>query len=680
MKKKLLSSLITIVLIMSFAFSTMMGAYGAELTAPCLTVKSYATKVSLSWTKDKNADGYEVYWCGGETTSVPHNKWDYGCWNDMVRLVTIKGNSTTSYTKTGLSYDKNYHFIVRSYKNSGSQIVYSGWSDTGVAIDSVNRLNAATLKPKNTYKIINTQGRKNTVSEHTLTAEEKKILADFAAKHFTADMTAGDKVCYTAEWIRNHLEYGPIPTYSHTKNIFVKKQGQCSDYNGAMVEMMIYLGFDARLIQGYRNGSTQHFWGEVIIDGSVFLMEVGEKVWDGGGYKWCFYCNTYSEADGGYYKNGSPAKDSIAKYPDKVADLKVASKTDSVINLSWSSVKKADGYYIYKYNCSQGKFVKVDTVSADTNTYRFSSLKAGTLYKFAIKTFKIANGQTITSTSYSQLTAKTLPGAVTGFKVAGVNANAVKLSWDAVKSATGYIIYKYDTSKKTWVKVEITKTTDTVYTVKNLSSGKKYDFAIKAYRTEDGKTVSSRTYPEISAVTKLPKVQGVVITTSDNNVKLTWDKVSGAKDYYVYRYVKNKWTKIATTENITYTVKNIGAGKSCLFTVKAHKKVSGLDVASVSYDTFKTTTKPATVNFTLTAGTGKAVVKWSAVNGATGYHVYYKTSANASWQKLADTTKTSFTKTGLVKGKKYYFTVKAYKKYNGSVYNGKYVEKAVVIK
>ena len=57
--------------------------------------------------------------------------------------------------------------------------------------------------------------------------------------------------------------------------------------------------------------------------------------------------------------------------------------------------------------------IDIDTVSADTNTYRFSSLKAGTLYKFAIKTFKIANGQTITSTSYSQLTAKTVPGAVT---------------------------------------------------------------------------------------------------------------------------------------------------------------------------------------------------------------------------------------------------------------------------
>ena len=97
-------------------------------------------------------------------------------------------------------------------------------------------------------------------------------------------------------------------------------------------------------------------------------------------------------------------------------------------------------------------------------------------------------------------------------------------------------------------------------------------------------------------------------------------------------------------------------------------------------DTIKTCTKPATVNFTLTAGSKKATVNWSKVTGATGYIVYYKTSANGSWQKLKTTTGTTYTKTGLTSGKTYYFTVKAYKTYNGATYNASFTTKSVKVK
>lgn len=280
-----------------------------KLSTPKMTVKAYNKKVTISWKKNTKADGYQIYWCKGDEWTIPHN--DYysmpkDCYNDYVQLKKITKNSTTSYTKSNLSGSKNYHFKMRAYKTINGKVVYSSWTGIQCKINTVSRLNAATKKSHSTYKIYNVQGKKTKTSTHTLTAEEKKILKNFASKHFKKDWSAAKKIEYTADWIRKNLKYGRIPTGSHSKNIFVYKEGQCSDYNGALVEMMVYLGYDANLVMGNRQGGGQHFWGEIKIDGVTYLLEVGEKVYDSPqwNYKWQFMCLKYSEADGGYKKNG----------------------------------------------------------------------------------------------------------------------------------------------------------------------------------------------------------------------------------------------------------------------------------------------------------------------------------------------------------------------------------------
>ena len=116
--------------------------------------------------------------------------------------------------------------------------------------------------------------------------------------------------------------------------------------------------------------------------------------------------------------------------------------------------------------------------------------------------------------------------------------------------------------------------------------------------------------------------------------------------------------------------------------LKPYKNYGTATYLSPSFTTYTTSTNPATVNFTLSAGSKKATVKWSKVTGATGYIVYYKTSANGKWTKLTTTknTTTSYTKTGLATGKIYYFTVKAYRTVSGKTYNGAFTTKSVKVK
>ncbi len=173
-----------------------------------------------------------------------------------------------------------------------------------------------------------------------------------------------------------------------------------------------------------------------------------------------------------------------------------------------------------------------------------------------------------------------------------------------------------------------------------------------------------------------------VSSTNASAIKLTWNKVSGASGYVIYQAKNGKWVKIKTTTSTSYTVSKLQSGTSYKFAVKAYKTVSGKNCYSPKYPTVSSSTNPATVKFTLTAGSKKATVKWSKVTGATGYKIYYKTSKNGSWKSLktVNNKTTSYTKSGLAKGKTYYFTVKAYRTTGGKTYNGTFVTKSVKVK
>ena len=74
-----------------------------------------------------------------------------------------------------------------------------------------------------------------------------------------------------------------------------------------------------------------------------------------------------------------------------------AGKTNNL--LSWNKIPSADGYRIYGGECGAAmKLIK--TVSADTQSWNHSGLKAGKAYRYCVKTYRIVNGtETVTKTS-----------------------------------------------------------------------------------------------------------------------------------------------------------------------------------------------------------------------------------------------------------------------------------------
>ncbi len=125
---------------------------------------------------------------------------------------------------------------------------------------------------------------------------------------------------------------------------------------------------------------------------------------------------------------------------------------------------------------------------------------------------------------------------------------------------------------------------------------------------------------------------------------------------------------------VTYTA-NINPGKATVI-LKGKGNYTG---------TLKKTyaIKMATPNLSLTAGKKKVAIKWGKVTGASGYDVFMSTSKSGKYKgiKSANQKTYTFTKTGLTKGKTYYFKVRTYKKVNGKkIYSAYSTIKAIKVK
>lgn len=128
---------------------------------------------------------------------------------------------------------------------------------------------------------------------HNITISEQKILQEFASEHFNPSWTDGQKILYTLYWINRNVTYGSA-NGDYCASIFVNRVGQCAQYNGALVSMITYLGYDAAIIRGYRGYSGNkwsHYWGELYIDGEPYVMETGNY---GDSGDWSYFCQPYS--------------------------------------------------------------------------------------------------------------------------------------------------------------------------------------------------------------------------------------------------------------------------------------------------------------------------------------------------------------------------------------------------
>lgn len=257
--------------------------------------------------------------------------------------------------------------------------------------------------------------------------------------------------------------------------------------------------------------------------------------------------------------------------------------------------------------------------------------------------------------------------------VSAVSTNStVTVKWKKVSGATGYTVYKYNTSAKKYSKVASTKNTSCK--ISKLKAGTTYVYAVKAYKTVKKKNYYSSYSSKVTVSTLPANVTGLKKTAATTStVSLAWSKVSGATGYTVYSYNTStkKYTKIASTKNLSYKVSSLKAGTAYVYSVRAYRTVSSKTYYSGYSSRVTLSTLPAkpTGLKKTAAATDSISVSWTKVTGATGYKLQYSTSKTfSSGVKTVTQTGVSKTVTSLNPDTTYYFRVYAYRTVSGTTY------------
>lgn len=343
---------------------------------------------------------------------------------------------------------------------------------------------------------------------------------------------------------------------------------------------------------------------------------------------------------------------SVKPVPTQVKDLKATGSNTTTINLTWTKVSGASGYEVQQYISKKWETIKTVT----TNSYSVAKLKLGTTYKFRVRAYTTVSKKNVYGSYSSTASGKTIVPAVGTVKSKSISTTEGTVYWGASSDAAGYQVYNPATKK--WVNTKTTRS----YTAKSLTAGTKYTFKVRAYKKVSGTTYYSSEKSYTFTTTPAQVTGAKLSSITQNSMKASWTKVSGATGYQVYLYDYSgdkKWTLYKSVTTNSVTISGLKAVSQYAVRIRAYVTNPNSTNKGSWSDTLKTYTAPTTpgsVSFS-DIKTNAVTVKWSAVSGASGYQVY-----NPATNKWVDAkTATTYTVSSLSAGTSYTYKVRAYK-------------------
>ena len=180
--------------------------------------------------------------------------------------------------------------------------------------------------------------------------------------------------------------------------------------------------------------------------------------------------------------------------PERVARILVRDVTVDSMTLYWPGVFGATGYRIYQYDHTKKEYVPIKRTTK--TSYTVTGLKAGTTYKFAIKTYTAKFDEKILWSSKTCKESFDTALPTPSIKVTSTKVGVATITWADISGESGYQLY-YSTSKDgKYKKVKSYKANTVKATKSKLTKGKKYYFKVRAYNKSAGGTV----YGSFSAV------------------------------------------------------------------------------------------------------------------------------------------------------------------------------------
>lgn len=336
--------------------------------------------------------------------------------------------------------------------------------------------------------------------------------------------------------------------------------------------------------------------------------------------------------------------------------------TNQGVKISWKADSAAEKYRIYRKTSEKGEWKKLETVDGDETSFIDKTAKSGTKYYYTVRGYNFVGwgsynekGVSITHLDPPSTTIKS-------------TSKGIYLKWTKIASAEKYNIYRQTKGSSEWKLID--STTKNSFTDKTAKSGKKYYYRVRAVVGKDMSTYETVSRYYLST----PKLSSV--NNSSSGVKVSWNKVSGAEGYKIYRKTSKNgdWKLVKTTtnnKNFSYVDKSAKNGKTYYYSVQAYYSKTnstynqtGLKIKHIAAPEVKAKVYSKSIK-----------LSWNEIAGADKYAIYRKASGESKWKKLATTEKLSYKDTAVKNSKTYSYRVRAIDGKTMSGYNTKKVTK-----
>lgn len=639
-----------------------------ETDAPKLlsaTSADYDT-INVKWQKVKGATGYKVY-------RKKANEKTY---------TSLKNVSGTSFKDNTAEVGEVYYYTVRAYVGKTSNLgSFDKNGIKGVALPKKPTLKTAESVDFNAIKVTwkKVDGASGYYVYRKADGEKyfKQIAEVNGNKTFSStdlSATTGVKYQYTVRAYRNR-NGKPYAGLYDSKGVTATACTKAPTIKSGVSTVSDKLKLTWSKVNGasgynvYRkleNDKSYKLIKTINGNGNVEFTDSGLKC----GVKYYYRVNGFRTVDSKNYE-GLGSKDYLGLTTPAQPALKSAKSLGyNTISIEWTKVEGATGYDIYRK--TTGTYSKIGTVDKQsTVTFKDEKAVTGVRYQYTVRAFYNKNGIKRVSTCENYIHGTAYPSNPNLTSVTSVEYNAIELKWDKVDGANGYKIYRKLPSDKNYKElITLYEQTDK-YTDQTVTCGTTYQYIIKSFRYENGKTYTSGNNSAVSCKAVPPVVKVRVASTGYNSLKVSWEKVNGVTGYRIYFKKDNakKWSTLATFENGSLTScehRKLTTGVNYTYTVRAYYK-DGSKTIWGDFNQTGVTKKPVTsapklVSVTSSTATN-VTVKWGTVSGANGYKVMRKADGSKTWSTIGSTNskKLSYTDKKVTCGVKYHYTVRAYR-------------------
>jgi fibronectin type 3 domain-containing protein/GH25 family lysozyme M1 (1,4-beta-N-acetylmuramidase) len=318
------------------------------------------------------------------------------------------------------------------------------------------------------------------------------------------------------------------------------------------------------------------------------------------------------------------------------------------VTIQWEAVQGASQYRVYRKN-ADGTWNPV----ADTNKTSYTDRTTQVNHTYCYTVACISKEDTETLSVYSAEGLSIKPAETPVLTGVSNGASGVTIQWKAASGAVKYRVYRKEENGG-WKK--LSTITETSYTDTTAESGITYSYTVRCLSADQKRFTSDYDTTGLKILC-IAAHDLSSVTNSADGVTVQWQASKGVKKYGVFRRTASTgWKRIETTDATSYTDTEAESGTTYYYTVRCLTS----DGAVIGrYDTTgkKITHIAAPKLSSVSNGAKSVTIKWSASKGAKKYRVYRKTGSG-SWERIGETTSTSYTDTTAKAGTTYTYTVR----------------------